>query len=260
MSVRAEEAAAALTRDHAGKRKFIPFARDYGAMDIAGAYAIQAAYVARLEASLGRRVGYKIGLTSRRMQQMCGVDHPNSGVVFEKRLHASGATLSLGGLVHLGLEFECCARLGRSLGPKADPYTLEEISAAVEAVAPAFEVIDDRNADYPLDLLSLIADNSWNEGNVLGRFRTSWPDLARARSALECDGKLIDEGIGRDVLGHPFEPLRWLANTLSAQGRVLKAGEIVLTGSWVTTRFPRAGEHYRHTIEGIGSVEVRLSA
>jgi 2-oxo-3-hexenedioate decarboxylase/2-keto-4-pentenoate hydratase len=205
-------------------------------------------------------VGYKIGLTSRRLQQMCGVDHPNSGVVFEKRIHQSGVTLSLGKLVHLGLEFECCARLGRPLAPRAEPYTLDEVADAVDAVAPAFEVIDDRNSAYPLDLLSLIADNSWNEGNVLGQFKSSWPDLADAKSILECDGKVIDQGFGRDVLGHPFEPLRWLASNLSTQGQTLQAGEIVLTGSWVTTRFPKAGEHYRHTIEGVGSVEVTLAA
>jgi len=260
MVVRAEEAAAALMRDHAAKRKIVPFARDYGATDLAGAYAIQGAYVKRLEAILGRRVGYKIGLTSKRMQAMCGVDHPNSGVVFENRLHRSGVELSLSRLGRLGIEFECCARLGTSLTPRGTPYTLADVSAAVVAVCPAFEVIDDRNSDYPLDLLSLVADNSWNEGNVLGEFSTTWPDLGTAKSVLECNGKVIDEGKGADVLGHPFEPLRWLANNLNQLGQTLKEGEIVLTGSWVTTRFPKAGEHYRYTIEGVGSVELTLSA
>lgn len=257
--MRIEDAAAALMRDHEQKKNIVPFARDYGAQDIAGAYAIQAAYNKLQERSLGRRAGYKIGLTSRRMQQMCGVDHPNSGVVFEKRLHPSGVRLPVSGLVRIGIEFECCARLGRSLEPRSGDYSLDEISAAVEAVAPAFEVIDDRNSAYPLDLLSLIADNSWNEGNVLGAFVTTWPDLAGTRSILECNGEVIDEGRGSDVLGHPFEPLRWLANTLSRQGETLKDGDIVLTGSWVTTRFPKAGEHYRYTIEGVGSVELTLT-
>ena len=260
MKVRTEEAADALMRDHAAKRKIVPFARDYGATDLAGAYAIQAAYVKRLEASLGRRVGYKIGLTSKRMQEMCGVNHPNSGVVFEKRLHKGGVVLALSRLGRLGIEFECCARMGTSLAPRAQPYTLEEVSAAVEAVCPAFEVIDDRNSDYPLDLLSLVADNSWNEGNVLGEFKSTWPDLGTAKSVLECNGKVIDEGKGSDVLGHPFEPLRWLANNLNELGQTLKAGEIVLTGSWVTTRFPKAGERYRYTIGGIGAVELSITA
>jgi 2-keto-4-pentenoate hydratase len=162
-------------------------------------------------------------------------------------------------LVHLGIEFECCARLGISLPPRGRPYETYEVAAAVDAVCPAFEVVDDRNSDYPLDLLSLVADNSWNEGNVLGEFRSSWPDLAATRSTLECNGKVIDQGQGRDVLGHPFEPLRWLANNLSARGETLKKGEIVLTGSWVTTRFPKAGELYRYTIEGVGTVEISIT-
>jgi 2-keto-4-pentenoate hydratase len=260
MAVQTEEAATALMLEHAEKRKIVPFARQFGATDIPGAYAIQAAFVKKLEAKLGRRVGYKIGLTSKRMQEMCGVNHPNSGVVFERRLHRSGVTLPLSSLTRLGIEFECCARLGASLPPRAKPYNLDEVAGAVEAVCPAFEVIDDRNSDYPLDLLSLIADNSWNEGNVLGEFKNTWPDLGKATSVLECNGKVIDEGKGSDVLGHPFEPLRWLANHLNAQGQTLKAGEIVLTGSWVTTRFPKAGEHYRYTIQGVGAVDLTLAA
>ncbi len=260
MPVKTEEAAAALMRDHAARKKIVPFARDYGATDLAGAYAIQAAYVKRLEEKLGRRVGYKIGLTSKRMQEMCGVDHPNSGVVFDKRLHRSGAALPLSSLGRLGIEFECCARLGTSLTPRGKPYTLDEVAAAVEAVCPAFEVIDDRNSDYPLDLLSLVADNSWNEGNVLGEFKTTWPDLRTATSVLECNGKVIDEGKGSDVLGHPLEPLRWLANNLNELGQTLHKGEIVMTGSWVTTRFPKAGEHYKYTINGVGTVELTLTA
>jgi 2-keto-4-pentenoate hydratase len=256
MTIKTEEAGAMLMRDHAEKKNIVPFARDYGAADIAGAYAIQAAYNRLQAQKFGRRVGYKIGLTSKRMQAMCGVDHPNSGMVFEKRVYRSGVTLPLSSLVHLGIEFECCARLGKSLGPRAQEYTMAEIEDAVDAIAPAFEVIDDRNSAYPLDLLSLIADNSWNEGNVLGQFTGQWPDLAAARSVLECNGKVIDEGKGSDVLGHPFEPLRWLANSLSRQGETLNASDIVLTGSWVTTRFPKAGERYKYTIDGVGSVEV----
>ena len=260
MTVRTEEAAAALMRDHAAKKKIVPFARHYGATDLAGAYAIQAAYAKKLEANLGKRVGYKIGLTSKRMQEMCGVNHPNSGVVFKKRRLKTGITLSLSTLGRLGIEFECCARLGKSLSPRGKPYSLEEVAASVDAVCAAFEVIDDRNSDYPLDLLSLVADNSWNEGNVLGEWTTTWPDLDIATSVLECNGKVIDEGKGADVLGHPFEPLRWLANNLNELGRTLNKGEIVLTGSWVTTRFPKAGEHYKYTIKGVGSVEIALTA
>jgi 2-keto-4-pentenoate hydratase len=256
MHIDLEHAASTLMQDHAYKRDIKPFARDWGAVDLAGAYAIQDAFVQRLLPALGPRAGYKIGLTSLRMQEMCSIDHPVAGVVLRKRLHPSGAQLSLTSLVHLGIEFEICVRLGRDLMPRGHAYTMQEAAQAVDAVCPAFEVIDDRNSAYPLDMLSLVADNAWNEGVVMGDFRTSWPDLPAARGTVECNGRVIDEGHGRDVLGHPFEPLLWLANHLSAQGETLHAGEIVSTGSLVTTRFPAAGEHYRFTVEGLGAVEV----
>ena len=260
MSIDLEQAASTLVRDHADRRNIKPFARAWGAADLAGAYAIQAAFVQRLVPTYGPGVGYKIGLTSARMQQMCSVDHPIAGVVLQRRVYPSGARLPLRSLVRLGLEFEICVRLGRDLPPRGRTYEMDEVAQAVDAVAPAFEVIDDRNSAYPLDMLSLVADNAWNEGIVLGGWQTAWPDLAAARGLVECDGRIIDQGHGRDVLGHPFEPLRWLANHLQAQGVSLKSGEIVSTGSLVTTRFPASREQYRFTVEGIGSVEITLEA
>jgi 2-keto-4-pentenoate hydratase len=258
MSLDLERAASTLVRDHAEKRNIVPFARDFGAVDLAGAYAIQAAFVRRMVATHGRRVGYKIGLTSARMQKMCSIDHPVAGVVLEKRLYPSGVRLALGSLVRLGIEFEICVRLGRPLAPRDRPYEMAEVADAVDAVCAAFEVIDDRNSAYPLDLLSLVADNAWNEGIVMGEWRSTWADLAAARGTVECNEKAIDQGYGRDVLGHPFEPLLWVANHLRAQGESLHAGEIVSTGSLVTTRFPSAGESYRFTVEGIGTVDIGL--
>lgn len=260
MTVRAQEAADALFRDHLEKRNLVPFAAQWGATDLEGAYAIQAALVERYIPIHGPRVGYKIGLTSLRMQKMCSIDHPVPGVVLASRRQHSGIVRRLGDIVHLGLEFEICVRMGRDLPPRDRAYTMDEIGTAVNAVAPAFEVIDDRNSPYPLDPLSLVADNAWNEGIVLGEFRSSWPDLAAVRGTVERNGEVIDEGLGSAVLGHPFEPVVWLANYLSQRGQTLRAGEIVSTGSLVTTRFPEPGDHFRFRVEGIGDTELKLIA
>lgn len=260
MTIDLDLAATTLVAEHAALRNLVPFARGWGANDLDGAYAIQAAFVERLLPLKGPRVGYKIGLTSQRMQQMCSIDHPVAGVVLADRLAKSGAQWRLSSLVRLGIEFEICVRLGRSLPPRATPYALEDVATAVGAVCPAFEVIDDRNSPYPLDMLSLVADNAWNEGIVQGEYVKSWPDLAAAPGVVELNGEVIDQGHGRDVLGHPFEPLRWLANHLSARGETLHAGEIVSTGSLVTTRFPKTGERYRFTVEGVGAVEIGFFA
>lgn len=109
-------------------------------------------------------------------------------------------------------------------------------------------------------MLSLVADNSWNGGVVLSEFRSSWPALDAVSGVVSRNGGELDRGHGRDVLGHPFAPLAWLANALAAKGQSLRAGEIVMTGSLVTTRFPTESETYRFELEGIGAVELNVAA
>jgi 2-oxo-3-hexenedioate decarboxylase/2-keto-4-pentenoate hydratase len=127
-------------------------------------------------------------------------------------------------------------------------------------VCPAVEIVDDRRADYrALDVLSLIADNSWNAGIVLGEFVRAWPDLASIEGLVSLDGNALDRGSGGDVLGHPFHPVAWLASHLAARGSGLRAGDIVMTGSIVTTKFPDRPASYRFDVKGLGSVDVTVT-
>ena len=159
----------------------------------------------------------------------------------------------------MGVEFEIAVRLKRDLAPKSVP-SLVEVAAAVDAVCPAVEIVDDRRADYrALDALSLIADNSWNAGIVLGEFVHAWPDLATVEGLVSVDGIPLDRGSGGDVLGHPFQPVAWLASHLASEGGGLHAGDIVMTGSIVTTKFPDRPASYRFDVQGLGSVVLTVS-
>lgn len=251
--------AAELLRQHAAREASRPFS-ELPRADMAGAYAVQRAFVQLLRAQSGAApVGYKIGLTSKRMQAMCGIDHPIGGVVLAHRVHASGAVLRAADFGRVGLEFEIGVKLGRDLPASSGPFTLATVTSAVAEVCAAVEVVDDRRADYKaLEVASLVADNSWNAGIVLGEWRTSWPDLEAVRGVVTLGGAEVDAGHGRDVLGHPFAPLVWLAEQLAMEGVGLKAGDIVLTGSLVTTRFPAVTEAYAFTVEGLGSVAVTI--
>ena len=141
-----------------------------GLADLAAAYQVQKVYVGEILGS-DRIAGYKIGLTSKRMQAMCGIDHPISGAVFGRRVMKGGVKLGMADFHHLGLEFEICARLGRDLPLRTTAYTKDEVATAVDGVCAAIELVDDRKADYAvLDCRSLVADNSWNAGVVLGPF------------------------------------------------------------------------------------------
>ena len=255
-----DELAQMLMREHAAGTRFHPLGPGSGVADLAAAYGVQRRFVQLMGATAGAAAGYKIGLTSARMQKMCGIDQPVAGVVFGTRVMKSGVVLQARRYHHLGLEFEVGVRLGRDLPRDRGPFTREQVAAAVDGVCAAVEVVDDRNADYAtLEALSLIADNSWNAGAVLGAFAKTWDKLEDASGIVWVNGQEIDRGYGRDVLGHPFVPLTWLANHLAAAGDALRAGDIVLTGSLITTRFPKEAGAFRYELAGIGAVELTVA-
>lgn len=260
MTLRPEDVARQLLQEHAEGRAYHNLDPESGVVDLKSAYTVQQSYVALLGQQAGARAGYKIGLTSLRMQKMCGIDQPIAGVVFASRVHRSGVKLQAGNYGRIGLEFEVGVRLGEDLPAHMAPYTMDRVVRAVDGVSAAIEVVDDRSADYKsLGVFSLIADNSWNAGAVLSEFQTSWPDLAAVKGTVYRDGKEVDCGHGRDVLGHPFEPLTWLANHLATTGGGLRARDFVLTGSLVTTRFPTEPQAFRFELEGIGAVECSVA-
>lgn len=255
-------AAKMLMDEHGRRVEFRPFAAEFQIADINAAYAVQREYVRlQMQGRVAGVAGYKVGLTSLRMQQMCGIDSPIAGVVLEDRVHQSGIRLERSGYGRLGLEFEIAVRLARDLGRGGGPVTPADVADSIDAVCPAMEIVDDRNCDYQtLDVLSLVADNSWNAGIVLGAFQRAWPDLAAIEGVVSADGQVVDQGSGRDVLGHPFHSVAWLAGHLAKAGGGLRAGDIVMTGNLVTTRFPSASSNYRFDAVGLGSVELSISA
>lgn len=253
--------ASRLIDEHDQNVRFRPFAAANGIASLDDSYAVQERYVSLLKPRCGAPVGYKIGLTSQRMQAMCGIGHPIAGVVLADRLHHSGVRLAISDYGRMGLEFEIALRMGGDLPVGGPAWTQESIAEHVAGVCAAIEIVDDRAADYAeLDVLSLVADNSWNGGVILSTFCSAWPALDAVSGAISRNGTEIDRGYGRDALGHPFAPLAWLANALAAKGQSLKVGEIVMTGSLVTTRFPTESETYRFELDGVGAVELNVTA
>jgi 2-keto-4-pentenoate hydratase len=139
------------------------------------------------------------------------------------------------------------------------PFSAKTIEPHIDGVCAAIELVDDRDADYTsLEVLSLVADNSWNGGIVLSEFAPALPDLENVLGRAKKDGFEIGDGRGRDILGHPFNSVAWLASQLASRGIGLKAGEVVMTGSVMKTVFPTEDAEYRFELEGTGSVEVKV--
>jgi 2-keto-4-pentenoate hydratase len=249
-----------LMEAHAIGEQFMPFAGKRGIPDVAAAYRVQDAYAHRVMATLNTHSGgFKIGLTTKKMQAMCGIDSPVSGYIAANRIHAAPVAVSALQHTHLGLEFEVAVKLGRDFPFRPRPYSQEEVAADAQ-VAPGVELVDDRHADYAtLEALSLIADNAWNAGAVVGAWQQPPRDLAGVEAIITCNGQEVDRGHGRDALGHPYIPLTWLANFRANTERPLKAGDIVLTGSLIRTQFPTESCTYRYELAGLGAVEVEVT-
>ena len=256
---KAARAAQRLYEAHRQRQPYQPLPDDISPANIEEAYEIQEAFQTLLIPQRGAIVGYKIALTTPVMQRMVGFDAPCAGAVFANGVHHSPATVPASDYVRLGAECEVAVRLGSSLSAPCDR---DRAAAAVAALMPAFELVDDRGADYAsLYFLGVAADNAWNAGVVLGPERADWPalDLENARGQMTINGQPAGEGHGRDVLGHPLDALAWLANTLAARGKELQAGMLVMTGSIVSTKFLNPGDEATFTFEGLGEIRLNVT-
>lgn len=215
------------------------------------------------EGGVGPMGGHKIALTSKAVQELCGVDQPAYGGIVAKSIRKSPATLKASDFLRLGLEFEVAVRMAQDVPALEKGYDRDSIGDYVGACMTAFELIEDRDADYgDLDAASILTDRCWCGGVVLGPEVTDWRslDLEKASVDLTWNGALVDQGVTGDSMGHPFEGLAWIANHLQSRGQALKAGDIVITGSALKTRFPEVGDEITYRIEGLGEVSVTLEA
>jgi 2-keto-4-pentenoate hydratase len=259
----AQQAAARLLEAHERRERFAPLPAGLAPRSAEDAYAIQDAFVALRAAKLGPLAGYKIALSSPEMQRFVGVDTPQAGVVLRSQVGRTPAKVRASDYVRLIVEFEIGVEMGDDL-PVADaPFDRERVMQAVGAVMPAIEIADDRGADYSQlsrHPYELIADNSWNEGAVLGEPVREWKslDLAQMLGVAKINGKPVGEGRGKAAMGHPLEAVAWIANHLASLNRGLLRGEMVITGSLITSKPVKAGDRIEFSLAGLGKAELEV--
>ncbi len=224
--------------------------------DEAAAYAIQARlHVAQQAAGLGARVGWKIGCTTPVMQSYMGIDHPCAGGLFAGSLAEQSGRYDFDDFCRVGVECEIVVRLGAELTPAGAPYSRDTVAGAVAACMAGIEVVDDRFRNFrELDVWTMAAGDFFNAGCVLGAPVADFParDLDRLTGRMTINGAAAGHGQGRDILGHPLEALAWLANLKAREGGGLAAGEIVMLGSVVETKWLARGDVVEVEIESLG--------
>ena len=228
----------------------------------AEAYVVQARVHHLVAAHTGPRIGYKIGCTTAVMQSYLGIPNPCFGGVFSGGIHEAGTRLAAADFCRVGVECEIAVRLGSAIDT-ASEITPDSLPDFAEAVHAAIEIVDDRYADWrSTDTPTLIADDFFGAGFVLGPPVSPHHvgDLAALAGETRINGVVAGSGMARDVLGHPANALAWLARTLLANGRRLRPGDIVLTGSLVETRWLQSGDEASAEIFGLGSVDLAVTA
>jgi 2-oxo-3-hexenedioate decarboxylase/2-keto-4-pentenoate hydratase len=210
----------------------------------------------------GRRTGWKVGATTRVMQELLAIDHPCAGGVLANRVFEGNAELPFAELCRPGIECEIAVRLGADLPAGSAPYDAASVRAHVATVMAAMELVDDRYDDFRgWPVAALIADDFFQSAAVLGPETALAPDLdlGRLEGITRLDGREAGRGLGAEVMGDPLAALAWLANRFAELGQELRAGDFVLTGSLVAVQWLEAPMRAETEIVGLGKVGLNLT-
>jgi 2-keto-4-pentenoate hydratase len=253
------ETAALLDQAERSRMPLPPLSQEYPTLTPAQAYAIQSAWLDLKLAKGARIIGRKIGLTSRAMQTLLGVDQPDYGFLLDSMMVSSGSTLSRTDFLLPRIEPEIAFWLAKDL--RGPGITVEAVLAATRGVSPALELVDSRIAKWQIKLPDTIADNASSARVVVSEeiVPLDGLDLAAEAVTLTRNGVEVGSGNGAAVLGHPAEAVAWLANKLAEYGIAIEAGQLVIPGAMCAAATVAAGETYSAVFTTIGEVSVRFA-
>ena len=222
------------------------------------ALAIQDAIVAEYAEPIA---GWKIGCTSDAAQEALKTDGPFFGPVIGSRFYASGARVETCPTSLRVIEPEIALHLKADITPRAEPYTRDEVMAAVDTAHPSLEVVDRRlPGGFADGVLWHVADCGLNDALVLGEGVSGIPAhrLPEIEVEARVNGKVISTGVGANALQGAGNALVWIANTFSGLGRTLEAGQIVTTGLVTGIFSAEPGDEIEAVYEDLGQVSVTV--
>ncbi|MFI5807073.1 2-keto-4-pentenoate hydratase [Streptomyces sp. NPDC051561] len=252
---RRQEAAELLRSAEHGRTPVAPLTETFPGIDAEDAYGIQLLNIAHRTTAGALVTGHKVGLSSRVMQRMMGVDEPDYGHLLDDMELHPDRPVPAARYCAPRVEVEIGFVLGDDL-PGAG-CTVADVLDATERVVPALELIDSRVRDWRIRIADTIADNASSAGYVTGEGRDPRAlDLLGVEARLSSGGELLAEGRGDAVLGDPAEAVAWLARTVARFGVPLKKGHLVLPGSCTRAVDVTAGRTYTAEFAGLGSVSL----
>jgi len=265
-----EEIAESLFKSERERKTMPPLTEKYPGITIEDSYKIQSSVLKRKKNE--KVVGKKIGLTSKPMQDLLGVNEPDYGYITDKMVIPEGGPVNISELIQPKIEGEIAFVFGEGLkgpgeiafvfgeGLKGPGVTASEVLKKTIGVVPAIEVIDSRIKDWKIKIQDTIADNASSARVILGSKLTSIKDidLRLIGLVLEKNGKIVSTGAGAAVLGSPAQAVAWLANKLSEFDVDINPNEFVMSGSLVKAEDVKAGDCVTATFDRLGKVSTRF--
>ena len=235
-----------------------PFTDDDPSLGMADGYAIQRELIELLLADGDRIVGHKVGLTSKPMQKMVGVDSPDYGPVLASTIYRDGDTIPAGRFIAPKIEAEIVFVIGERLeGPGV---TVTQAHAAIAGAVAAMEIVDSRIADWRIKLADTVADLASNGAMATSSRIVPITDIDTRLigMTLTRNGELIDTGAGAAALGDPVAVVAWLANVLGGDGVALDPGHLIMTGALHAAVPMTPGDVFRAEFDRLGPITVRV--
>jgi 2-keto-4-pentenoate hydratase len=253
--------AAQSLRDASLSGQFVsPLRETYANIDARAAYAIQRINTEKRIAEGRRVVGCKIGLTARAVQAQLGVDQPDFGMLFDDMGYGDADPVPLHILQQPKIEAEVAFVFSRDL--LMDNPSQVDVMNAIEYALPALEIVGSRIANWNIKFVDTVADNASSSAYVLGSSprKLSEFDPRLCGMVMNRRGEPVSVGAGAACLGNPINAVVWLARTMSALGKPLQAGDLVLSGALGPMVPVSPGDVFETRINGLGAVKAVFEA
>lgn len=211
----------------------------YPELNMDDAYRIQSGIMAH-KLSAGRRViGWKIGLTSKAMQQALNIDIPDSGILFDDMAFESDCTVPAGRFIQPRIEAEIAFVMNKQIG--GEHVTRDDVIQATDYVTPSIEILDtrivrqDAQTGQVRNVNDTISDNAANAGIVVGKSQHALDahDLRWVGAIVSRNGEVEETGLGAGVLNDPVESVLWLIQRMAHYGQQVEPGHVILSGSFI---------------------------
>jgi len=257
-------AAEDLYKAEVNRQAIDPVSLTHPDMTMDDAYAIQKSWVDK-KIDDGRKViGYKIGLTSRAMQNAMKINEPDYGVLLDDMVFPDGTDIDISQFCDPKIEVELAFVLKDRL--EGENITMFDVLNATDYVVPALEIIAARShrvhpeTGYTRNVKDTISDNAANAGIIMGGrpIKPNDMDLRWCGSLFYLNGVLEETGLAAGVLNHPANGICWVAKRFAPHGVALEPGQVILSGSFTRPVAIKAGDTVHADYGPLGGIACRF--